>query len=82
MLVLDSSVILASAFNEPGQMNLGEIIETAVISAINFAEIVAKLQALAEKTRAELGDSLTARKGTGVRPPGRVIEPASKPAPV
>ncbi len=44
MLVLDSSVILASAFNEPGQMNLAEIIETAVISAINFAEIVAKLQ--------------------------------------
>lgn len=44
MIVLDSSVILASAFNEPGQIDLAEAIENAVISAINFAEIAAKLQ--------------------------------------
>lgn len=35
-------------------------------------EIVARLQALAEKARAELGDSLNERKGAGVREPGRV----------
>jgi hypothetical protein len=33
--------------------------------------IVRDLQALAEKARAELGDSLTGRVGRGVRPPGR-----------
>lgn len=44
MIVLDSSVILASAFDEPGQLDLGDIISDAVISAVNFAEVVAKLQ--------------------------------------
>jgi arylsulfatase len=36
------------------------------------AEVVKRLEALAEKARGELGDSLTGRKGKGVRPPGRV----------
>ncbi|MBI5384289.1 MAG: sulfatase [Verrucomicrobia bacterium] len=35
-------------------------------------EVVARLLALAEKAREDLGDSLTQRKGSGVRPPGRV----------
>jgi hypothetical protein len=35
-------------------------------------EVVARLQALAEKARAELGDSLQKRKGSGVREPGRI----------
>jgi arylsulfatase A len=35
-------------------------------------DVVQRLLGLAEKARAELGDSLTGRKGTGLRPPGRV----------
>ncbi len=35
-------------------------------------EVVRRLQALAEEARRDLGDSLTGRKGRGVRPPGRV----------
>ena len=35
-------------------------------------EIVARLEAEAEKAREELGDELTGRKGAGVREPGRV----------
>jgi len=35
-------------------------------------EIVRRLQALAEKARADLGDTLTGRKGSGVRAPGRL----------
>ena len=35
-------------------------------------DIVKRLEAEAEKARAELGDSLTKRQGTGVREPGRV----------
>ncbi|HXX94416.1 MAG TPA: sulfatase [Planctomycetota bacterium] len=35
-------------------------------------DIVRRLEALLEKARAELGDTLTNRKGTGVRPAGRV----------
>ena len=36
------------------------------------AEVVTRLQALAEKARADLGDSGTKRTGAGVRPPGRL----------
>ena len=39
--------------------------------AAEHPEVVEKLQASAEKARAELGDSLTQRKGGGVREPGR-----------
>lgn len=35
-------------------------------------DVVMRLEALAEKARAELGDSLTKRKGTGLRNPGRL----------
>jgi len=41
------------------------------VSAANPA-VVARLEALAEKARAELGDSLTKRQGSGVREPGRL----------
>lgn len=34
-------------------------------------DVVRRLEALAEKMRADLGDSLTKRQGAGVRPPGR-----------
>ena len=35
-------------------------------------DIVRRLQSFAEKARADLGDTLTGRKGTGLRPPGRL----------
>ena len=35
-------------------------------------EVVKRLQALAEKARADLGDSATKRVGANVRQPGRV----------
>jgi len=37
-------------------------------------DVVAKLTALAETARADLGDSLTKRQGTGIRPAGRLAE--------
>lgn len=40
-------------------------------------DVVAKIQALADKMRAELGDSATGRKGSGVREPGR-LEPGDQ----
>jgi arylsulfatase A len=38
-------------------------------------DVVRRLEALAEKARADLGDSLTGRTGSGVREPGRVAPP-------
>ena len=35
-------------------------------------DVVKRMQAVAEKAREELGDSLTGRKGKGNRPPGHV----------
>jgi len=40
--------------------------------AAKHPDIVRQLEALAEQCREDLGDSLTGRKGVGVRPPGRV----------
>lgn len=40
--------------------------------AAGHPDIVRRLQELAEKARADLGDALTDRKGSGVRPPGRL----------
>lgn len=45
--------------------------ETRDVSAAH-AEVVSELQALAETAREELGDTLTGRKGRGVREPGRL----------
>ena len=41
--------------------------------AAKHPEIVAELEQVAEKARRELGDSLTGRKGAGVRPPGGTV---------
>jgi arylsulfatase A len=38
----------------------------------SHADLVKKLEALADEMRADLGDSLTGRKGAGARPPGRM----------
>jgi arylsulfatase len=40
--------------------------------AAGHPDIVRRLQALAEKARADLGDTLTGRMGSGLRPPGRL----------
>ena len=45
--------------------------ETRDVSA-GHPDVVRRLQSFAEKARADLGDALTGRKGTGVRPPGRL----------
>jgi arylsulfatase len=45
--------------------------------AAEHPEIVARLEALAERARAELGDSLTKREGAGVRPAGSLREAAA-----
>lgn len=50
-----------------------DIGETTDVAA-KHPEIVERLNALAEQAREELGDSLTQRKGRGVRQPGRVTE--------
>ncbi len=47
-----------------------DVSETKDVAA-QHPEIVAKLEAFAEKARAELGDKLTGRTGSGVREPGR-----------
>jgi arylsulfatase len=50
-------------------------INEATDLASQHPDIVKRLEALAEQARDELGDSLTKRKGRGVREPGRVWEP-------
>jgi arylsulfatase A-like enzyme len=40
-------------------------------------EVVARLQALAEQCREDLGDSATGREGKNVRPPGRLVDKSS-----
>jgi arylsulfatase len=50
--------------------------ETTNVAAAH-PEVMARLLALAERARAELGDALTGRQGTEVRPPGRVRAAAS-----
>jgi len=48
--------------------------------AARHADLVERLLGLAEKARADLGDSLTHRKGAGTRPAGVLPETGSKPA--
>lgn len=45
--------------------------------AAQHPEVVKRIEELAEKMRAELGDSATGRKGSGVREPGR-LEPGDR----
>ena len=47
--------------------------------AAEHPEVVARLLALAERARADLGDSLTNREGQGARPAGRLDGPPSVP---
>jgi ribonuclease VapC len=43
LIVLDSSVVLASIFEESGRVELADIFDEAAICAFNLAEIVSKL---------------------------------------
>jgi ribonuclease VapC len=43
LIVLDSSVVLASIFEEPGGIELADVFEEAAICSFNLAEIVSKL---------------------------------------
>jgi arylsulfatase A len=47
--------------------------------ADRYPEVVKRLQELAEKARADMGDSLTKRVGANVREPGRLPDPKAKP---
>ena len=42
--------------------------------AAQHPDVVARLQALAEKCRDDLGDSATGREGKNLRAPGRLVE--------
>ena len=66
-------------FYVDGQISLALFdLENDMGETINVAdqhpEIMAKIRTLADRMRAELGDSLTKRKGAGVRQPGRLQE--------
>jgi predicted neuraminidase len=47
--------------------------------AVQNPDVVKALQTLAEKARADMGDSLTKRTGAGNREPGRLPDPKAKP---
>jgi hypothetical protein len=51
--------------------------ETTNVAA-DHPDVVKRLEALAERAREDLGDSLTNRKGKNIREPGRL--PATQPA--
>jgi arylsulfatase len=59
---------------EPELYDLEQDIRERTNVASEFPAIVKQLLALAEKAREDLGDSLTGRKGSGVREPGRLVE--------
>jgi arylsulfatase len=52
--------------------NVDDDIGETVNLADSRPELVRRLEGYAEQARAELGDSLTGRQGSGVRPSGRV----------
>jgi arylsulfatase A-like enzyme len=56
--------------------NLAEDVGESRNVAAEHPEIVARLEQLAERARAELGDGATKRQGTGVREAGRIAEAA------
>ena len=59
---------------------VADIGETTDVAAA-LPDVVARLQALAEKAREDLGDSLTNRTGHGIREPGRVPPAPASTAP-
>ena len=57
---------------EPSLFNLQSDPNETTDVAAHHPDVVKRLQSLAETARADLGDSLTNRKGTGLRPPGHI----------
>jgi arylsulfatase A len=56
------------------ETDIGESTNVAVV----HADVVARLEKLAESARDDLGDTLTKRKGKNVRLPGKLSSPAAK----
>ncbi len=56
--------------------DLGHDLTESVDVSAQHPDLVKRLEAEAEKARAELGDALTKRKGKGTREPGRLATPA------
>jgi arylsulfatase A len=56
---------------------VADIGETTDVAAAH-PDVVARLQALVEKARDDLGDSLTKRTGRGLREPGRAVLPVPR----
>jgi len=61
--IVDTPSVLYDLRTDPG--------ETQDVSA-GHPDVVRRLEAVAEKARTDLGDTLRGRKGAGVRPPGRL----------
>jgi len=61
-------------FSEPELYDLERDLREKTNVAAEHPEIAKRLLALAEQAREDLGDSLTGRKGSGAREPGRVAE--------
>jgi arylsulfatase len=59
---------------------VNDLSETTDVS-VQHSEIVRQLEAVAEKARADLGDALTGRSGSGRREPGRLeeVKPQDRP---
>ena len=62
----------AASGKKPMLFNLTDDIGERYDVAASHPDIVERLQRLAEKARADLGDAATGRKGTNVRPVGRL----------
>jgi arylsulfatase A len=56
----------------PALFNLHTDLGESTNLAAEHPQIVAELQALAEKVRDDLGDTLTKRAGNNLRPPGKL----------
>lgn len=60
MWVLDASAILALLQRETGSERVAEVIATAVVGAVNYSEVLAKLadKGVGEEDRREIADAL------------------------
>lgn len=65
-VVLDASAVLAYFHNEPGQQHVSAALDDAVISTVNWAEVLQKITA-AGGDADRIGDGLVAL-GVGVEP--------------
>lgn len=71
----------SAKISEPELYDLPQDQEENKNVAATNPDVLKRLLALAEQARADLGDTLTQRRGSGVREPGRVGEPAKAATP-